>query len=179
MNVYIDIPESVWSVVSNLSLGSVRCRYEDLFKKMAKAVKATQVTSGDYRGFWGPSLLAFELYPFPESSGTAFFVGALCWGIRTGLLSPADYMDTVIDGWRALESAQEADGRIGWVQQIGSGPDEVERGITQMYGSGAFLQAAAGMLGLHDGGFLIRHALLRTPPRADAKGAGAAPRGFK
>lgn len=123
--------------------------------KMAKAIKATQVSSGVYKGFWGPSMLAFDLFPFPESSGTGFFVGGICWGILNGLLDEAEYVDVAVSGWQALVSVQEKDGRIGWVQQIGTGPDEVEKDMTQMYGSGAFLQAAAGMLGLHDAGALI------------------------
>lgn len=130
-----------------------------LFKQMAKAIKATQVTSGKYSGFWGPSLLAFDLYPFPESSGTGFFVGALCWGVLNGHLDAKEYVAPAVAGWQALVSVQQADGRIGWVQQIGSAPDEVKEDVTQMYGSGAFLQAAAGMLGLHDKGLLILDSL--------------------
>eukprot|EP00892_Ulva_mutabilis_P009728 jgi/Ulvmu1/7127/UM034_0033.1 len=152
-----------------------RPRYERLFKKMARAIKASQVTSGKYSGFWGPSLLAFDLYPFPESSGTGFFVGGICWGIRNGLLSASAYADVAVRGWQALLSAQEPEGRIGWVQQIGSGPEEVQQNVTQMYGGGAFLQAAAGMLRLHNDGTLILNTIGAPRPSDDTSARGFSP----
>lgn len=113
---------------------------------MSVAIRKAQVTKGRHAGFWGPSLLAFDEHPFPESSGTGFFVGGLLFGIRTGRLDAKEYMPTAERGWKALLSAQLPDGRIGWSQQIGASPDDVVRGDTQLYTTGAFLKAAAEML---------------------------------
>jgi hypothetical protein len=56
--------------------------------------------------------------------------------------------------WPALLDAQLPSGALGWVQQIGTGPDEVAQDNVQLYGSGAFLQAAAGVLRLVEMGML-------------------------
>jgi unsaturated rhamnogalacturonyl hydrolase len=113
------------------------------------AIKATQL-QGVSDGLWPSSLLATT--PYPESSGTAFFVSGLAWGIHRGLLARSDFLPAVQRGWQALLRSQRSDGRLGYVQPIGSepgnviGPDE-----TQLYGSGAFLQAAAGILVMVEG----------------------------
>ena len=121
---------------------------------MASALKPAQfVDEADSRtfGFWPPALLDPGLVSDPESSGTGFFVAALAWGVHTGRLSAAEYLPIAERGWRALVRAQQPDGRIGWVQQIGSGPEAVEEAETQLYGAGAFLQAAARMLQFVEG----------------------------
>jgi rhamnogalacturonyl hydrolase YesR len=59
---------------------------------MAQALKATQITTGEFAGFWPPSLRAFNLAPKPESTGTAFCVGSLAWGIAEGILPPEEYL---------------------------------------------------------------------------------------
>jgi rhamnogalacturonyl hydrolase YesR len=126
---------------------SFLCRYIQLFQEMAKALKAAQLV-GTFAGFWPPSLREPDLIPFPESSGTAFFVGGFAWGIKNGLLASADYLPTVQKGWQALKRAQRQDGRLGYVQPMGSEPGEVGPDATQLYGSGALLQAAARILSL-------------------------------
>jgi hypothetical protein len=69
-----------------------RCRYIEIYWKMAQALKATQITTGEFAGFWPPSLRAFNLDPKPESTGTAFCVGSLAWGIAEGILPPEEYL---------------------------------------------------------------------------------------
>lgn len=126
-------------------------RYEQLFLEMAAAIRAAQFADeADARtfGFWPPALLAPELVADPESSGTGFFVAGLAWGVHTGRLAAAEYLPAAQSGWRALLRAQQPDGRVGWVQQIGSQPEAVRQEDTQLYGAGAFLQAAARMLQL-------------------------------
>ena len=45
-------------------------------------------------------------------------------------------------GWSALVRAVHPDGKLGWVQAIGSDPQRVYRtDMTEVYGTGAFLLA--------------------------------------
>ena len=131
----------------SLESSCAECRYEALFRDMAAALRASQLTA-EFPGFWPPSLRAFALHPFPESSSTGFFVAGFAWGVRVGLLPEDDFLPAAEAGWAALRSAQQPDGRIGWAQQIGAGPDTVREGDTQLYAAGSFLQAATQMLRL-------------------------------
>ncbi|WP_448250125.1 glycoside hydrolase family 88/105 protein [Thalassotalea agariperforans] len=117
--------------------------YIDLFQKMSVSLKKLQLDTG----FWPVSLAAGELYTVPESSGTAFFVSGLAWGIRKGILQD-DYLATVKLGWQSLLAVQRADGMLGYVQQVGYAPDKVSPNETQLYGTGAFLLAGTEVLKL-------------------------------
>jgi rhamnogalacturonyl hydrolase YesR len=117
-----------------------RPRYEDILRKMAVALKNAQQPSG----FWGSSLL--QKNAPPESSGTAFFVYGLERGIALGLLKESDFRPVIERGWKALLTAVQPDGRLGYVQQIGDRPDAVRPEDTQLYGSGAFLLASSARL---------------------------------
>ncbi len=127
-----------------------RPRYEALFTDMAQALIETQSDNG----FWPVSLKAGELYPVEESSGTAFFVAGLAWGIRTGRLDPDTYLKVTLKGWNAVEAAVRPSGMIGYVQQVGFAPDKVSADETQFYGAGAVLLAGSEMLKLADAGGL-------------------------
>jgi len=120
-----------------------RARLENLFRDMAGKLKAIQKPDG----YWAPSLLAPENSP-PETSGTGFYTYGLAWGVRHGLLEPADYLPAVSRGWAALTRAVAKDGRLGWVQQVSDRPENVAESDTQFYGVGAFLLAASGVASL-------------------------------
>jgi hypothetical protein len=47
-----------------------------------------------------------------------------------------------------VTKAVAPDGRLGWVQQVGSEPDSVAADYTQPFGVGAFLLAGAAMMDL-------------------------------
>jgi rhamnogalacturonyl hydrolase YesR len=115
-----------------------RPRYEALFRQMSDRLLPLQKPDG----CWAPSLLAPEHVP-PETSGTGFFVYGLAYGLNHGLLKGAKYETAVSKGWAALAGAVQADGKLGWVQQIGYAPDHVSADDTQLYGVGAFLLAAS------------------------------------
>jgi rhamnogalacturonyl hydrolase YesR len=121
-----------------------RPRYERLFRGMAAALVAVQGEDG----LWRSSLLDPEEYPIPESSGTGFFTYGLAWGVNNGLLDSAAYLPAVRKGWEGLVWAQQADGRLGWVQQIGYDPRSVTADDSMEYGTGAFLLAGSEMLKL-------------------------------
>jgi unsaturated rhamnogalacturonyl hydrolase len=118
-----------------------RPRYESLFRQMAARIASLQGSNG----CWPVSLL--ESQRTPETSGTGFFVYGLAWGVNHGLLPEKRYRRAVDRGWLALTAAVQQDGRLGWVQRIGAGPDQVSADDTQLYGVGAFLLAASEMRG--------------------------------
>lgn len=122
-----------------------RERIEALFRDMAAKLKAVQKPDG----YWAPSLLAPENSP-PETSGTGFFTYGLAWGVKHGLLDAAEYRPVVARGWAALARAVNAEGRLGWVQQVSDRPENVAEGDTQFYGVGAFLLAASAVASLEE-----------------------------
>jgi rhamnogalacturonyl hydrolase YesR len=122
-----------------------RPRLEHLFRAMAAKLKSLQKPDG----YWPPSLLAPENSP-PETSGTGFHVYGLAWGVRQGLLAPADYRPAIEKGWAALARAVSRDGKLGWVQQVSDRPDSVAGSDTQFYGVGAFLLAASAVAALQE-----------------------------
>lgn len=109
-----------------------------LFRDMAARLVALQKADG----YWAPSLLAAEDSP-PETSGTAFFTYGLAWGINAGILDRAGFEPAARNGWDALLRAVQADGKLGYVQQVSDRPEQVLAGDTQYYGVGAFLMAAS------------------------------------
>jgi len=114
-----------------------RATYETLFRQMSDALIATQGPEG----YWPVSLL--DPVSPPETSGTAFFVYGLAWGVNAGLLDQTTYGSAVARGQAALDKAIQPDGRLGWVQQVGYAPDRVSPNDTQLYGVGAYLMAAS------------------------------------
>lgn len=114
-----------------------RAGYETLFREMSARLIGLQGAEG----YWPVSLL--DAGGPPETSGTAFFVYGLAWGVNAGVLDRATYSPAVARGWAALSRAVQPDGRLGWVQQVGYAPDHVAASDTQLYGSGAFLMAAS------------------------------------
>jgi rhamnogalacturonyl hydrolase YesR len=111
---------------------------------MAEALIAVQGEDG----LWRSSLLDPEEFPIPESSGTAFFTFGLAWGVNNGLLDKDTFLPAVRNGWEGLVWAQQPEGRIGWVQQIGYDPRSVTADDSIEYGTGAFLLAGSQMLQL-------------------------------
>jgi len=121
-----------------------RPRYEVLFQDMAEAVIRVQGSDG----LWRSSLLDPDEYPIPESSGTGFFTFGLAWGVNNGLLVEEEMLAAARRGWQGLVWAQQPDGRLGWVQQIGYDPRSVSADDSMEYGTGAFLLAGSEMLKL-------------------------------
>lgn len=119
-------------------------RYMTLYKEMAAKLITVQADTG----YWPVSLEAGASYPVAETSGTAFFIHGLAWGVENGTLDAPAYLPSITKGWDALNRSLLPDGMIGSVQQVGYAPDKVSPNETQLYGAGAFLLAATGMLGL-------------------------------
>jgi len=118
--------------------GRDRERLVALYKVMAARILSLQKADG----FWSPSLLAGEgEYP-PESSGTAFYVYSLAWGVNAGILDRSATLPAIRRGWTALTRAVHTDGRLGWVQAIGDQPTSATYDDTHDYAIGGFLLAA-------------------------------------
>ena len=118
-----------------------RPRFEQLFKDMAAKV----ITCQQPDGLWHSSTLDPGNYPLKETSGSGFFVYALAWGINQGLLDRATYGPTVDKGWAALIGCVNPDGKLTYVQPVGSDPKKFDADSTEVYGVGAFLLAGSEM----------------------------------
>ncbi|MEO5714828.1 MAG: DUF4861 family protein, partial [Luteolibacter sp.] len=90
--------------------------------------------------------------PQGESSGSAFFVQAMAWGINRGLLPAGKFRPAVMKGYEALAKNIQPDGMMGYVQKIGDSPDKQDTNAqsTEVYGSGAFLTAGSEVIRLLD-----------------------------
>lgn len=116
-----------------------RAFYVDKFRQMADRLRTLQGADG----LWRPGLLDAADYPYPEVSGSAFFVYAMAWGIHHGLLDPKVYLPVVERGWSGLVSHIYQDGRLGSIQPVGAAPDAYTPASSYVFGTGAFLLAGS------------------------------------
>jgi rhamnogalacturonyl hydrolase YesR len=115
--------------------------HSDYFVKIYKEMAARLLELQQPDGSWHASLLDPASYPIPEMSATAFFVYGFAWGIENGYLDREKYLPAVVSGWKAMVSAVWPDGKVGFIQPIGSDPKAVTREMTEVYGVGGFLLA--------------------------------------
>ncbi len=113
--------------------------YVEKFRQMSEKLRSLQ---GD-DGLWRPGLLDAAAYPYPEISGSAFFVYAMAWGIHHGLLDKAQYRPAVKRGWAGLVNHIYDDGRLGSIQPIGAAPGAYTPSSSYVFGVGAFLLAGS------------------------------------
>ena len=124
-----------------------REKYLGLYHDMMYALLKLQNADG----LWRSSLLDPQ-GPLGESSGSAFFVDAMAWGINRGLLPSETFRPAVMSGYQALAKNIQPTGMLGFVQKIGDSPDKQDTTAqsTEVYGSGAFLLAGAEVIRLLD-----------------------------
>ncbi|MEW9623812.1 glycoside hydrolase family 88/105 protein [Rhodanobacter geophilus] len=115
-----------------------RPRYLQQFREMAARLAQLQ----GHDGLWRAGLLDADAYPRPETSGSAFIVYALAWGVHHGVLDDVTYRPVIDRGWRGLVGEIYADGRLGDIQPIGAAPGDYPPGASHVYGVGVFLLAA-------------------------------------
>jgi unsaturated rhamnogalacturonyl hydrolase len=118
---------------------SARPFFEQQYREMCYKLKRIQMPNG----FWSQSLLDPENFPQKESSGTGFYVYAITWGINNGLLTADEFLPVVQKGWMALKESVHADGKLGFVQEVGDSPTNVKFDDSETYGTGAFLLAGS------------------------------------
>lgn len=116
-----------------------RPRFERLFAEMAGRIAALQQPDG----LWRSSLLDPASYPLRETSGSAFYVYALAWGVNSGLLDRPTFEPAVLRGWAALGACLDGDGKLTHVQPVGADPKRFAEDSTEPYGVGAFLLAGS------------------------------------
>lgn len=121
-----------------------RPRYITIFQSMAKRIAGLQRADG----LWPSSLLQPDRFPEAETSGSAFFVYALAWGINHGVLDRATYLPTVVKGWKGLEAHVLPNGMLGAVQKTGDQPVTTAADDIGPYGAGAFLLAGLEVMNL-------------------------------
>jgi unsaturated rhamnogalacturonyl hydrolase len=112
-------------------------KYVKQYKEMASRISGLQQADGS----WHASLLDPVTFADKETSGTGFYCYALSWGINHGLLSAKKYKPIVEKAWAAMVAAVHPDGKLGYVQKVGSGPIATSYDTTNVYGVGAFLLA--------------------------------------
>jgi len=112
--------------------------YENLFQTLMERLVGLQ----DSNGFWHASLLDPSSYPAPEASATALISYAVAYGLNNGLLQGRKYEKSLNNGWYALNSIVDNQGKLGWVQPISADPKKVTQDMTAPYGVGAFLLLA-------------------------------------
>lgn len=123
-----------------------RGRYEQLLQEMSRRIIALQQPDGS----WHASLLDPLSYSEKETSGTGFICYALAWGINNNLLDKKTYLPVVLRAWTAMKTAVHPDGKLGFVQNVGSGPIATNYESTYVYGVGAFLLAGTEIIKLVD-----------------------------
>lgn len=116
------------------------------FQEMADALLPIQRSDG----FWNVSLHDPNDYGGKETSGTAFFVFGLAWGLNSGILDGGEHLEAAVSGWDAMVSdALHEDGFLGYVQSTGKQPSDGQPVTYESvpdfedYGLGAFLLAGS------------------------------------
>jgi unsaturated rhamnogalacturonyl hydrolase len=115
-----------------------RADFVTLLKTMLAALKPVQ---GD-DGLWRSNLLG-PANQGPETSGTGFITFAMAWAINHGVADRATYLPVVRKAWQGLVGAVNADGKLGYVQNVGLSPGPAGADETHEFGVGAFLLAGS------------------------------------
>ncbi|WP_228892935.1 pectate lyase [Pseudoduganella aquatica] len=119
--------------------------YTGIFRKMASRVAELQQADG----LWRSDLNDPKSFPEAETSGSAFFVYALAWGVNHGLLDRQAYQPAVLKGWAALNRHVLPNGLIGAAQKTGDRPVPTSADDVGPYATGAYLLAGLEVMDLH------------------------------
>ena len=123
-----------------------RDEYLTMFKVMSEALIPLQRADG----FWNASLHDPDHCGGKETTGTAFFVYGMAWGVNQGILERDKYLPVIEKAWNAMvNDALHDNGFLGYVQSTGKEP-EAGQPVTydkvpdfEDYGLGAFLLAGS------------------------------------
>src|SRR5262249_33167803 len=115
-----------------------RADYVTVLNTMLTALRPLQHTDG----LW-PSDLLHGATAGPETSGTGFFTFAIAWGINRGVVDRTMYLPVAQRAWKGLVSHVDANGQLGYVQNVGDRPAPAGPTETHEYGVGAFLLAGS------------------------------------
>jgi unsaturated rhamnogalacturonyl hydrolase len=116
----------------------------DMYVQNIQTMAAALLPIQQSDGLWRSDLLHPDVYPNPESSGSAFFAYGLAWGINHGILDRATYQEPAVKAWNGLvATCVGADGLFGYVQPPGWQPGPATATQSSPYGVGAFLLAGS------------------------------------
>lgn len=121
-----------------------RQRYIDTLRTMSASIARLQRPDG----LWTTNLLDPQDPPGPETSGSAFFVYAMAWGINHGVLDRRTYLPVVLKGWAGLTAAIQPDGLLGYVQRPGDQPAPTAAADHALYGTGGLILAGLEVMNL-------------------------------
>jgi rhamnogalacturonyl hydrolase YesR len=141
-----------------------RPRYIETLRTMAASLAKLQRDDG----LWPANLLDPNDPAGPETSGSAFFVYGMAWGINHGFLDRKTYLPVVLRGWAGLTRAIQPDGLLGYVQVTGDQPWPTKPADRALYGTGGLILAGLEVMRL---GGPVTPLPIAEPPRA-AKVAG-------
>jgi rhamnogalacturonyl hydrolase YesR len=119
--------------------------YTGILRKMAGRIVELQQADG----LWRSDLNDPKSFPEPETSGSAFFVYALAWGINHGLLDRQAYLPAVTKGWAALNRHVLPNGLVGAAQKTGDRPVPTRPDDVGPYATGAYLLAGMEIMDLN------------------------------
>jgi unsaturated rhamnogalacturonyl hydrolase len=115
----------------------LRPKYEAELREMCTELAAIQGPDG----LWRSGLLDAQAYDQPEISGSAFFVYAMAYGVRTHVLDRKTFEPAIKKGWAGILQHVYADGRLGSIQPIDAAPGKFAPSASSVYGVGGFLLA--------------------------------------
>lgn len=135
-----------------------RPRYVETLRTMAASLAKLQRDDG----LWPANLLDPQDPAGAETSGSAFFVYGMAWGINHGVLDRKTYLPVVLRGWAGLTRAIQPNGLLGHVQMTGDQPWPTKADDHALYGTGALILAGLEMMRL---GGPITALPIAEPPR--------------
>ena len=115
----------------------MRPQYVQLLREICTKLAAIQGKDG----LWRSGLLDADSYDLPEISGSAFFVYAMAYGVRTHLLDKKTFAPVIQKAWAGMLTHVYADGRLGSIQPIDGAPGKFAASASSVYGVGGFLLA--------------------------------------
>lgn len=118
-----------------------RGRFEQQYREMAYKILSLQQPEG----LWTCSLLDPEYLSNGESSCSTLFCYALAYGLNNDLLDK-EYLPQIWRAWNALCNNINAEGRLGYVQQVAGDPFPFHENEWHIYATGAFLMAGKQMI---------------------------------
>jgi len=116
-----------------------RATYITQLKEMSAAVAKLQGPDG----LWRSGMLDPAAYDQPEISGSALMTFGMAWGVNNGILDRKIYTPVIQKSWAGMLQHIYADGRLGDIQQTGSGPALFQPSSSFNYGVGGFLLAGS------------------------------------
>ncbi len=137
---FLDRPYDGGRFRSVLDAAAVR----GLLSRMASTLAGERNTFGT----WNADILRRDLFPVPESSGSALFTFMLGTGIDEGWLDRTAYTPIVLEAFQTLLLNLDDEGDLHNIQRTGTGPDSTfltsdDPSSNSDFGVGAFLLAAA------------------------------------